>query len=682
MRVEPFLIKRVINAREAEFIGTGGTISWRYKGDSDWIPIVNSVDLTPDAEFRVENGILEAQTGGEESPWVPLYDLGADTRAAAVSAASADASRIASQTSASQAAADALSASSDRAAAETAADRAASEASSAITSAEQAQEDAQRAETASGLAVQYGPLTFTNSEAFLTSGIPGIGAINKRAGTQDNSGVWDIVAAGTGDFNHPVTGVGVLVPRNRQVTVEDFGATGDDEDKDTLAFQRALDAIGDDGNIFCRGPKYRIADVINLHGDIFGKRLHLMGAHLFMQNDAASVHLGDPGSGLLMGGGGIYPVDGYTGDAVVIRAKPRSAPADRGFVLSGGDIVCSTNEAGRAVVMEVLDNEHRIAGLRSHLINIGGFEHGVVINSAAPEGVGFVNDNEFHGLRIAGNTRYGVTIDALETGINESSGNGFFGLQTQFFADQTQKNIWVKNKLCKRNKFIGVEPWDISGATGAVVVDDAGDQTMWFGSVMTSNGVSVLSPTAIGIIANDAGSERSMLLLGSRKISENKEELKTQTFNSDDLMTLDVRNGPVMIEGTVETGTRLTNIIHGGVGQEVTVIFGGNTFLSDAWGGTGQIYTKDRVSRTPVTGEVSKFVFDGSVWREIGTRNETGVPSAETSFSVITSSLNTSGKFTGKQVWDTTNNRMMRARGPEADDPWDVIDGSDSVTPA
>ena len=43
---------------------------------------------------------------------------------------------------------------------------------------------------------------------------------------------------------------------------------------------------------------------------------------------------------------------------------------------------------------------------------------------------------------------------------------------------------------------------------------------------------------------------------------------------------------------------------------------------------------------------------------------------------------NLGDKFTGRMVWDSTNNRMMRARGATPTDPWDVVDGSATVTPA
>lgn len=46
-----------------------------------------------------------------------------------------------------------------------------------------------------------------------------------------------------------------------------------------------------------------------------------------------------------------------------------------------------------------------------------------------------------------------------------------------------------------------------------------------------------------------------------------------------------------------------------------------------------------------------------------------------------TAAINTTEKFAGKLVRDTTNNKLYMARGPNATDPWDLVDGSASVTP-
>jgi hypothetical protein len=44
--------------------------------------------------------------------------------------------------------------------------------------------------------------------------------------------------------------------------------------------------------------------------------------------------------------------------------------------------------------------------------------------------------------------------------------------------------------------------------------------------------------------------------------------------------------------------------------------------------------------------------------------------------------INTANKFTGKQVIDTTNDRLLYASGVDAGDPWHVVDGSATVTPS
>jgi hypothetical protein len=63
------------------------------------------------------------------------------------------------------------------------------------------------------------------------------------------------------------------------------------------------------------------------------------------------------------------------------------------------------------------------------------------------------------------------------------------------------------------------------------------------------------------------------------------------------------------------------------------------------------------------------------------TRNLFPVATA-TDIAAVGASINTAGKFVGRLVWDSTNNRMLRASGTAAADPWHVVDGSATVTPA
>jgi hypothetical protein len=64
-------------------------------------------------------------------------------------------------------------------------------------------------------------------------------------------------------------------------------------------------------------------------------------------------------------------------------------------------------------------------------------------------------------------------------------------------------------------------------------------------------------------------------------------------------------------------------------------------------------------------------------WSMIDTQEVTAANIAS-----IASTINTVGKYNGLYIWDTTNNRLMRAAGSAAADRWYVVDGSTSVLPA
>jgi uncharacterized membrane protein len=67
-----------------------------------------------------------------------------------------------------------------------------------------------------------------------------------------------------------------------------------------------------------------------------------------------------------------------------------------------------------------------------------------------------------------------------------------------------------------------------------------------------------------------------------------------------------------------------------------------------------------------------------AAWTFVGNAMQSTTAAA---IAAIGNSINTTAKFINKRVWDTTNARELRARGPLAGDIWDVVDGSASVTP-
>ena len=84
-----------------------------------------------------------------------------------------------------------------------------------------------------------------------------------------------------------------------------------------------------------------------------------------------------------------------------------------------------------------------------------------------------------------------------------------------------------------------------------------------------------------------------------------------------------------------------------------------------AGGAEGVICT---ASGTPGTWELFGLVGRGST-------------ATAASIASISNAINTTNKFQGKQVWDTTNNRLMVAASGAAGGVWWVADGSTSVTP-
>ena len=55
---------------------------------------------------------------------------------------------------------------------------------------------------------------------------------------------------------------------------------------------------------------------------------------------------------------------------------------------------------------------------------------------------------------------------------------------------------------------------------------------------------------------------------------------------------------------------------------------------------------------------------------------------AATAIASKTNAVNTTNKYAGLMVWDSTNKRLMRASGATDVSPWDCVDGSVTVTPA
>lgn len=84
-----------------------------------------------------------------------------------------------------------------------------------------------------------------------------------------------------------------------------------------------------------------------------------------------------------------------------------------------------------------------------------------------------------------------------------------------------------------------------------------------------------------------------------------------------------------------------------------------------------------------VIGRDNRYYDNTTIISDAGTATEYGIRlESAANIADVAAAINTTDKYPGKRVWDTTNKREMRAAGATAASDWEVIDGSAQVTPA
>lgn len=102
-------------------------------------------------------------------------------------------------------------------------------------------------------------------------------------------------------------------------------------------------------------------------------------------------------------------------------------------------------------------------------------------------------------------------------------------------------------------------------------------------------------------------------------------------------------------------------------GNFVSVATNGTAYTS---AGTGDRGNSIWNARGDVSNTAEMFAIDGLV--EV---------LMDTSIVKLSAAINAYDKYAGKLIWDATNKRSLRARGPNPADPWDVTGGGGAVTP-
>jgi hypothetical protein len=121
------------------------------------------------------------------------------------------------------------------------------------------------------------------------------------------------------------------------------------------------------------------------------------------------------------------------------------------------------------------------------------------------------------------------------------------------------------------------------------------------------------------------------------------------------------------------------------IGRKMTLVFAdaaslnsaGNVFLS----GSKSFFASSSGGDT-----LSLIGMYGTNWQETGRQSAISEAysntASATDIAAVANAINTRGKYAGRSVYDTTNNRLMIASGSTAVSAWYVADGSASVTPS
>jgi hypothetical protein len=121
------------------------------------------------------------------------------------------------------------------------------------------------------------------------------------------------------------------------------------------------------------------------------------------------------------------------------------------------------------------------------------------------------------------------------------------------------------------------------------------------------------------------------------------------------------------------------------IGRKITLVFGdassidnaGNVFLS----GGKTFFASSSGSDT-----LSLIGMYGTNWQETGRQSSISEAYSNTAtaanIAAIGNAINTRGKYAGRAVYDTTNNRLMIASGSAANSTWYRADGGANVTPS
>lgn len=304
------------------------------------------------------------------------------------------------------------------------------------------------------------------------------------------------------------------------------------------------------------------------------------------------------------------------------------------------------------------------------------------------------------GAETNGNTFVGVNLE----------GTGAGGPPDRIIFCQSQNNVWLNARFegAKANSIVlqGINNRIVAGNPASIstgyydnIVDDTGFANVYDwsniigGRYIEIDFNSVLEPLKFGV-----GGGVSALPLGAYDADE---------FKLGDANTVGTRYYGALkqIPAVVTSGSNLASAPKGNI-QYLNYSAPESIVNSQSWAndlatfytlfdqngnitiantstvstGQGRFVNRSGQNRVMRPQDAALYVsYDGNFY-EVGPGPIATATAAE--IASVSNAINTTRKYIDKRVWDTTNNRELRARGVNANSPWDVVDGSTSVTPS
>jgi hypothetical protein len=311
----------------------------------------------------------------------------------------------------------------------------------------------------------------------------------------------------------------------------------------------------------------------------------------------------------------------------------------------------------------------------SFLDLVGSVRYGIEVSGARTTVSGNTVSNALQGVVVSGNINYdslcitGNRIQSAENGIRLQIASGYTGRNISITGNNITASLRgiyafrdIQNLTVSGNTIVGPGS-GVNGSRGLYIENPPADAFVFLqGNTIVGfqRSQAIFSSTALAI--------NKLYAIGNNIANDTTSSSRSWNFEGSATMGSDV----MIAWGPTNAGLR-DNRLDGNLSFLISTGDPEGVFTA----GPGSIYLKTNHAFNQGALFIKQTGTGNTGWAAPG--ESRSASAAE--IVAIGNSVNTSGKYAGRLVWDTTNNRMMRASGSTAGSVWWVIDGSASVTP-